>query len=388
MDVGQPSQAARPATLPPPRRGIQFRRRLRLVAVVVVVLALLAGGGFWLHRALTVVVLDDARIAGDMISLASRVPGWVTEVRVIAGDAAARGTLLVRIDDRDSRLNLQEIEARLASLTTRQAELEARLAMVDRQTSSQRAAQQARLEVARAALAVALSERGFAEAEFGRAGQLIGSGAATRQRYDQVRTTLETARQKVLSATAEISNAEALLAVAEAAREEMQVLRRQLEALEPQRREITAQRDRALLDLRDRSIVMPFDGTVDRRFVDPGEYVTAGQRLLLLHDPSEVRVEANVKETEIRYFHPGTRVKVTVDAYPGRRFEGVVERVITAATSEFALLPTPNPSGNFTKITQRLPIRIRLRELPRDGALRPGMMVLVEAVAREGGAGE
>jgi membrane fusion protein (multidrug efflux system) len=146
---------------------------------------------------------------------------------------------------------------------------------------------------------------------------------------------------------------------------------------------LTAQRDRAALDLRDRTIAMPFDGSVDRVFVDPGEYVVPGQRILLLHDPSRVRVEANVKETQLRFFRPGTAVRLGVDAWPGRRFEGVVERVGGAATSEFALLPTPNPSGNFTKITQRLTVRIRVEPPPPEGMLRPGMMVVVTGEARE-----
>jgi membrane fusion protein (multidrug efflux system) len=128
---------------------------------------------------------------------------------------------------------------------------------------------------------------------------------------------------------------------------------------------------------------MPFDGMVDRIFIDPGEYVLAAQRIILVHSPAAVRVEANVKETDIRFFRPGTPVRVTVDAYPGRVFQGEVDRVVEAATSEFALLPSPNPSGNFTKITQRMPIRVQLRPAPPPGLLRPGMMVQVEVEARE-----
>jgi membrane fusion protein (multidrug efflux system) len=137
------------------------------------------------------------------------------------------------------------------------------------------------------------------------------------------------------------------------------------------------------LDIADRTIRMPFDGSVDRVFVDAREYVAAGQRLLMLHDPARVRIEANVKETELRHFRTGTSVQVWVDAYPGRGFEGVVERVGGAATSEFALLPSPNPSGNFTKITQRLAIRVALRPPPEPGLLRPGMMVKVRASVGE-----
>jgi membrane fusion protein (multidrug efflux system) len=392
MDIGQPSgpnqaapgQGAKTVGAPVREgsRAGMARQRLRLGAILVVLLAALAGAGLFIHRLITHVFVDDARVAADMITVASRVPGWVTEVRVIAGDQLAAGEVMFRIDSRDSALALRELEARQASLAARRRELEARLAMVDLQTTSQQAASRARLEVARAALPAAEAERLFAEGEFGRAQQLMASGSGTRQRHDQTRSALDTARQKVLGAVAEIQNAEAQIAAASAGREELNVLARQLDALEPQERELQAQRDRAELDLQDRIIRMPFQGSIDRVFVDPGEYVVPGQRLVMLHDPSRVRVEANVKETEIRHFRPGTPVRLSVDAWPGQRFEGVVERVAGAATSEFALLPAPNPSGNFTKITQRLPIRVALRPPPENGQLRPGMMVQIE-VARE-----
>ncbi|MBW6398870.1 HlyD family secretion protein [Roseomonas sp. HJA6] len=379
MDVGQPSST--PTTMLPPRRA--SRRRMRLAAGLVAVLAVIGGAATWVHHRFTTIFVDDARIAADMVALSSRLPGWITELDVIAGDSVANGAVLLRIDSREAELALRETEARLAGLAARRAELEARLAMVDRQTESQQAAQSARLEAARTALPAAVAERVFAEGEFQRAGQLFGTGSGTRQRHEQTRALLESATQRVLSVAAEIRNAEAQLATAGAAREELTVLRRQLDALDPQQRELAAQRDRIAMDIRDRTILMPFDGAVGRVFVDRGEYVTAGQRLMLIHDPARVRVEANVRETEIRYFHPGAPVRLRVDAYPGRNFDGVVERVGTAATSEFALLPSPNPSGNFTKITQRLPVRIALPQGTRDGLLRPGMMVEVEALARE-----
>lgn len=382
MDIGPGSAAPGPSlTAAPPRRPMG--RRLRRAAAVTAVLCVLAGGAAWVHRQFTTVFVDDARIAADMVALASRLPGWVTELRVIAGDTPRSGQVLIRIDSREAELTLREIEARLAGLVARRAEIEARLSMVDRQTGSQEDAQRARLEAARAALPAAEAERLYAAGEFARAGQLMGTGSGTRQRYEQTRSLLETATQRVLAVSAEIRNVEAQLANAGAAREELTVLRRQLDAMEPLRHELTAQRDRVALEIRDRTITMPFDGVVGRVFVDEGEYVTPGQRLVLVHDPARVRIEANVKETDIRYFRPGAPVRVRVDAYPSRVFEGRVERVGAAATSEFALLPSPNPSGNFTKITQRLPVRIALRPEDADGLLRPGMMVEVQAAARE-----
>jgi membrane fusion protein (multidrug efflux system) len=363
--------------------GLPLRRRLRLAAMLLGVVLALGFGLRWLHWQFTHVVLDDARVTSDMIMLASRVPGWVKDLPVSAGDSLRQGDLLVQVDARESALAVQELEARIAGVAARRAELAAQRVLVDQQSSSQYAAAVAKLDSARASLPAAEADRIFAEAEYGRAGQLIGSGAGTQQRLQQVRAAMDGARQRVVVAAAEIRNAEAQLATALAAREQLNVIDRQLESIGPQLRELTATRDRAALDLADRTIRMPFDGVVDRIFIDPGEYVLAAQRIILVHSPAAVRVEANVKETDIRFFRPGTPVRVTVDAYPGQVFQGEVDRVVGAATSEFALLPSPNPSGNFTKITQRLPIRVQLRPPPPPGLLRPGMMVQVEAEARE-----
>jgi len=106
----------------------------------------------------------------------------------------------------------------------------------------------------------------------------------------------------------------------------------------------------------------------------------AGQRIVMFHDPNQIWVEANVKETSIGLLKPGMKVDVRVDAYPGRVVHGEIYRIGQAATSKFALLPDPNPSGNFTKITQRLPVRIRLTD--KDVELRPGMMVEVDIPLR------
>jgi membrane fusion protein (multidrug efflux system) len=151
--------------------------------------------------------------------------------------------------------------------------------------------------------------------------------------------------------------------------------------LRHQAEEIRAEIRRREIDISDRTIVSPADGRVVMTFVRQGEHVSPGQRILMFHDPNEIWVEAKVKETEIRLLQPGMKVEVRVDAYPGKVFEGEIYRIGRTATSKFALLPDPNPSGNFTKITQRLPVRIRLAE--KDPSLRPGMMVEVSIAVRK-----
>lgn len=370
-----PTDRSAAGTLVPlkPRRTPIF-----FVAVVAAIMLLVAGA-WWLHRQLTHIFVTDARVAADMVVLSSRVPGWLTAVNVTEGDAASQGAELVRIDDRESRLMVQEMGARIAGIDARRVEIGARMQMIDRQTVSQSAAQQARVRSAEAALAVAVARRNLAELQNNRLQSLVASGAVSRDQSDQTHSALETAQQTVLSAQADLGAAKATQVQVDAAREELNVLELQIAALGPQEEQLRSQKHRVSLDTQDRTIFMPFEGVVDRVFVRNREYVTPGQRLLMVHDPRLVRIDANIKETDIRFFRPGKKVLVVVDALAHQQFEGVVERVGQAATSEFALLPNPNPSGNFTKITQRLPVRISVQQ--QDNLLKPGMMVELEVRA-------
>ena len=125
-------------------------------------------------------------------------------------------------------------------------------------------------------------------------------------------------------------------------------------------------------------------GIIDRMFIEAGEYVRQGQRMLMMHNPQELWVEANIKETELRLLRKGQPVHVYIDAFPDAQLMGEVDRIGSTTTAKFALLPTPNPSGNFTKITQRVPVRIALDPThTADLPLAPGMMVEVEIDVRK-----
>ena len=153
-------------------------------------------------------------------------------------------------------------------------------------------------------------------------------------------------------------------------------------AADPERAVLEARRDAALarirrqeLDIAAHRVESPRAGVVSKMFVESGEHVEPGQRIALVHDPREVYVLANIRETEIPRLALGQRARIEVDAYPDRSFEGTVSAIGLAATSTFALLPSAKPGGSFTKVTQRFPVRIALKE---DGeSLRPGMMVEV-----------
>lgn len=353
-------------------------RRFMWLGLALLVLIAVA---LWLYQMLTHIRVTDARVGADTIVISSRVPGRVTTVAVRLGDQASKDQLIARIDDRDSRLLLQELDARLQGIAARRIEIETRIKLLDEQSQHRITLQEAVVHSAQAALASAQAQQGLARIENTRVTKLVAGGAIIRAQQDKTRTLQETSYQQVLMAQAALDNAQAALAQAKTARDEITIMQQQLKELDPEEQQLKAQKQRIELDLADRALVMPFNGVVDQVPISEGEYATPGQRLALVHDPEVVWVDANVKETDIRYFHVGKQVRVTVDALPGQVFEGVITRLGQTTTSEFALLPNPNPSGNFTKITQRVPVRISIKQ--KNLQLKPGMMAEVELRTRE-----
>jgi membrane fusion protein (multidrug efflux system) len=239
------------------------------------------------------------------------------------------------------------------------------------------AAARARHEEAKAGMGISAAEMEQAQLDYKRNKPLAANDAISRKTWDETRTASQMAAEKLRLAQARVSESAANLADAITKRADVTVLQKQLEELghdiEQTRRQI-AQKE---VDLDDRTLRSPINGVVDQKFVEPGEYVIPGQRLLLLHDPQSVWIEVALKETKLTDVRVGQPVDISIDAYPGRRFTGRVERVGNAATNQFALLPNPNPSGNFTKIAQRVPVRVKV-EQPEGNPLRPGMMVEVD----------
>ena len=376
MDTGNPGPLETVAY----QTELTTRRRFGRIARNIVLGLLAIGGlilmGAWIYDRFNHVYIDDARITADVISISSRVSGWITRISVSEGDTIKEGDVLVSIDDRDATLRLAELDARLLSIDAERARLGAEKQMVDRQTSSQYKMRNSQLRAVQAALAGRQSDLDLAMTDFERTKKLLARKVVTRQRWEERRRTFRVAEQGYQQTLAEVAAAKASLVEAGADREKLLVLDRQLAALTHQKTGIQAQHDRQTLDMRDRVIRSPINGVVDKSFVNASEYVSAGQRLLMVHDPQKIWVAANVRETDIKHLKLGSAAGVTVDAYPDQTFRGNITRIGNAATSEFALLPTPNPSGNFTKIAQRLAIRIELET--KSTLLRPGMMVEVD----------
>jgi membrane fusion protein (multidrug efflux system) len=348
--------------------------------LVAAALLLITWGADWIYYRWTHVYLDDARIDGEVITISSRVSGWITELPVIEGDRVKKGQLLARIDGRDMVLQREVLVARLKALENQGAATQAQTGQVDQETLGKYESETNRLAAAQAEVASLAVQVKQALDDFQRAKELAEAKWLAPQAMERARTTYEQVRENHRKAQSEVAAARGMLSSAGGSRRQLQVMAQQLLVLQHQADEIRAEIRRRDVDIADRTITGPADGLVVMTFARQGEHVSPGQRILMFHDPDEIWVEANVRETEVRMLKPGMKAEIRVDAYPGKVFAGEVFRIGQTATSKFALLPDPNPSGNFTRITQRLPVRIRLAE--KGAPLRPGMMVEVSIGVR------
>jgi len=365
------SEAQSPA---PPLAPVRRKRKgLRLI-----IMAALLGAGWyfgepWLINRWSHVNISDARIATSLVTVSSEVRGRVIAIPVIAGDSVAQGAPLVLIDPDQARLSVAGARARLDGIAAKRHQLRTQQDMIRLQITSRRAAAEARITTAEANHEGSLAALRSEQSQYNRISELVERNIASAQAHETALAKLDTARQRERATGAAILTAQANLAVIDADAAQVDVIETQIAALVSEQAGLEATHAQTLLDIERREISASFDGVVDATFVDVGEYVTPGTRLLIYHQPTRVWVNANVKETNFRKIALGAPATIKVDAYPDREFHGTVERLGGAATSQFALLPSPNPSGNFTKVTQRLPIRV---SIDTDGAtLSPGMMV-------------
>jgi membrane fusion protein (multidrug efflux system) len=413
-----------------------------LFLAVGVVIGAKYGVEYWIYT-MTHVYTDDARVKGAMVSISPEVSGLVRNVHVDEGYEVKKGMVLVEIDQADYLTQLAQAEAACEAVQTQLLEAHRDLALQIQRQGSELARAKALVDAkksklseaetdlalerdksknsileAEAAYKAALSrlkemEHGLkaAESNLDRAGKLFAEGIiATEQRdqaqvaYDQADARYASAREgvgqakarhaasiasermvelqsrRVTTLRAEIQETEAAyqLTVANAGVEDLK--RERIKLLEAKLKEEEAKVATARLRLENTVIHSPIDGVVSRKRVELGEMVQRGQPILVVNDPRDVWVLTNVKETYIRDVHVGSSVDVWVDAYPSRIFRGTVESVGAAAISEFALFP---PTGNFTKVEQRIPVRITVDSA--DGLLKPGMMVIVGIEIPRGG---
>ena len=365
--------------IPPSGQASGSGRRTPPTALLVLIAAFAIAGYFSyqeFQERLVTLYEEDARIRAEMVTISSRVAGWVTAVSAKEGETVEKGTALIVIDDRGVKAVVEELNAELEGINAEKERLKAHQVLVRKQTESKLIAEQSELSAAQVVVSSLEPQLNLSKREVERTTRLFRRKVASRRQVDQSQQKLQKIEREHEIALAKVKGARARVLQAEVERARLDVLNGDLIVLEKREAQIKAKKRRHKLDIGDRIIEAPLKGIVDRRFVDIGEYVSPGQRLVLIHDPEHIWIEANIKETEVRRLKIGQSVEVTVDAYPDENFEGYVERIGSSATSTFALLPSPNPSGNFTKITQRLPIRISINQ--KDGRFRPGMMVEIK----------
>ncbi len=352
-------------------KSARMRRQTATAAALVFVLL---AGLFVIDRR-AYVSTADARIAADMIAVSTDISGRITSVTASEGDRVAAGDAIYTIDDREAQYTLAQFQAEANRLRAEIARDEARAGLATSKAGSQVAARQAGTRSASASVEAARSNLENAQQEHNRTKNLYEQGRIPKSTYDQAKNALDTAAQALLRAQAERETAAAEQRTASITGEEVRLIDYDLSVLHAELERAEARVDAQKVVLDQHTIRAPIDGVIDELFYDAGEHSLRGFRMALMHDPDAVWVSANIKETDIRNVSPGALVLVRADSHPSERLEGRVTRIREATLSEAAMMPNPNANGVFTKITQRINIRIDLE--PSDVHLRTGTMVTV-----------
>jgi membrane fusion protein (multidrug efflux system) len=322
--------------------------------VALLVVVGIYGHGYWTSGRF-MVSTDDAYLQADSVAISPEIAGYVAAVPVQDNQQVRPGQVLARIDDRDYR----------AALASAQANADAAAAGVD-VLVQQMAEQNYVIAGAQAAVVGDQASLAFARTDSGRYAALAQSGAATKQEAQQSGTTARNAEANLVRD----------LAAAGVARTQMAVLNAQLVKARAEAALAQAALGQAQLNLGYTVITAPIAGVVGERSLRVGQYVQAATQLMAVVPLQAVYITANYKETQLTDVRPGQKVAISIDTFPGAVVHGVVDSIAPASGEEFALLPPDNATGNFTKIVQRVPVKITID--PHDpllGELRPGMSV-------------
>jgi membrane fusion protein (multidrug efflux system) len=297
---------------------------------------------------------DDAYVKADYTTVAPKVAGYIKEVLVNDNDVVKAGQVLARIDDRDFQAALSqaraEVKAAAAAITNIDAQIDLQQSLIGQAKAS--------IDASNASLV-------FAKSEAARNARLIVSGAGSQSKAEQTQSLMD-------QASAAVERDEATFV---AARNKVPVLKTERDQAVAQRDRATAAASQAELNLSYTNIVAAVEGTVGARSIRIGQFVTSGTQLMAVVPLHSVYVVANFKETQLTYIRPGQAAEIKVDSFPDLKVKGHVDSVSPASGLEFSLLPPDNATGNFTKIVQRIPVKIDIDEEGIAGSLRSGMSV-------------
>lgn len=345
--------AAAPEAAPAPRR--RNGRRIVLMAAVPVIL--LAVGGYFYFTGGRYQETDNAYVEQAKVSLSSDVAGRIVSVAVHENQVVKAGDVLFALDAEPYRIALAQADAALATARVNVEQLKVAYG------------------TATAQLAAAQSTLAIRQAAFDRKNALVEGGNASDATLDDVKLALETARNAVVAAEQQLASASAALTGnPQIATDEHPTVRAALAA-----------RDTAQRNLDKTTVVAPADGIVSQvAALNPGQFIATGTTIASLIETGDTWISANFKETQLAALHEGMPVEIKIDAYPGVAFEGELESIAAATGSEFALVPAQNATGNWVKVTQRIPVRIAVH--PVDGkTLRAGMSAIVAVDTKAAG---
>lgn len=312
-------------------------------------IALIIGGYFYVTGG-TVMSTDNAYVQADMVGVSTDVSGIVKDVAVHDNQTVAKGEVLFRLDPLQFQLALDRAEAQIGN------------------TKNDLVALQASYRNMQAQVAQAKTDVDFNTVNFDRQQQLLASHFTPQATFDGSRNTLQASQQKLASLEQQLAGIAANLNGNPAAPIEDH----------PRYKDAVAARDEAARQLAHTVVKAPFAGVVTNvPSLQPGQYLAAAAIAFNIVSSDHVWVQASPKETELTYVRPGQTVTITVDTYPGRKWTGIVESISPASASSFSLLPAENTSGNWVKVVQRIPMRVRVDNAPGKPPLRVGMSVVL-----------
>ncbi len=384
--------------------------RIRAIALGVLALGALGVVGWYaLHAGLE--DTDDAQLDADVVAVPARIGGLVEKVLFVENQPVKAGDVLVELDHAQPEARLKEAEAQLAADQAAADAADSEVAIISATATGQKGAAEASLRGSSVAASATEDQIAQADAQVRQAAvahdqaktdldrvkQLFGQGAIARQQLDDAQSRFDATEAALTQAKAQQSFvragvaqaqsrvAEASARVNQSAAVGAQIAQARARAAEAHAKADTskAARDLAALDLSYTKIIAPRAGRASKKSVLVGQMISIGQPIVQIVPTEELWVTANFKETQLNKMRAGQPAEVDVDAYSGLKLHGTVESFSGATGARFSLLPPENATGNFTKVVQRVPVRIHLEAVPQDRALRPGMSVEVTIDTRK-----